>query len=202
MKLRSLGSLLSIGSPFPNSNYFHWITWLKAAVFVLFCLFVFLKSPHHIWRKNDCLQQNAIQMSTIKWLILFFLYEKLHSHEGRKLIAFFKILQSLRATKISLLIYQEFYFLSISFIVLMWSPDVESEAGWKKLRKPVKYRAVVGGWRRGKILLSLSAVFKGWNLTGFSSASWEWVRRESGSLHGSAVPLETPTQQVRLEMSL
>lgn len=83
-----------------------------------------------------------------------------------------------------------------------YSPDVESEAGWKKLRKPVKYRAVVGGWRRGKILLSLSAVFKGWNLTGFSSASWEWVRRESGSLHGSAVPLETPTQQVRLEMSL
>lgn len=83
-----------------------------------------------------------------------------------------------------------------------YSPDVESEAGRKKLCRPVKYRAVVGGWRRGEILLSLSAVFKGWNLTGFSGATREWVRRESGSLHGPAVPLETPTQQGRLEMSL
>lgn len=52
-----------------------------------------------------------------------------------------------------------------------YSPDVESEVGWKKLRRPVKYRAVVGGWRRREILLSLSAVFKGWNLTGFSGAT-------------------------------
>lgn len=198
MKLRSLGSLLSIGSPFPNSNYFHWITWLKAAVFVLFCLFVFLKSPHHIWRKNDCLQQNAIQMSTIKWLILFFSIWKTAFTRRKKTNRFFQnspIFKSYKNLSLDLsrILFSEHQF---------YSPDVESEAGWKKLRKPVKYRAVVGGWRRGKILLSLSAVFKGWNLTGFSSASWEWVRRESGSLHGSAVPLETPTQQVRLEMSL
>lgn len=51
----------------------------------------------------------------------FFEYEKLHSYKGMELVAFFKILQSLRATKISLWVYQAFFFLSINFIVLMWS---------------------------------------------------------------------------------
>lgn len=38
-----------------------------------------------------------------------------------ELVAFFKILQSLRATKISLGSIKHFFFLSINFIVLMWS---------------------------------------------------------------------------------
>lgn len=36
------------------------------------------------------MQHNTIQMSAIIWLILFFSYQKLQFHKGRKPIAFFQ----------------------------------------------------------------------------------------------------------------
>lgn len=168
MKLRSLGSLLSIGSPFPNSNYFHWITWLKAAVFVLFCLFVFLKSPHHIWRKNDCLQQNAIQMSTIKWLILFFSIWKTAFTRRKKTNRFFQnspIFKSYKNLSLDLsrILFSEHQF---------YSPDVESwcgvRSGLEKITQTCKIQSSCGRMEEREDTALI--------VSGFQRMEFDWIQ--------------------------